>query len=49
MLDSHWFRARRAIETRTFVEEERIVQLEEQLKQARYIAEERENMYEEVS
>jgi len=41
-------RARRAMENRTVIDDERIEQMEEALKQARAIAEEREQMYEEV-
>ena len=41
-------RSRRAMEKRTFFDDERISHLEDQLKQARYITEEREQMYEEV-
>lgn len=36
------------MENRTVIDDERIQMLEEQLKQAKYIAEERELMYEEV-
>jgi len=36
------------MENRTVIDDERIQMLEEQLKQAKYIAEEREQMYEEV-
>ncbi len=41
-------RARRALENRQMIDDDRLVVLEENLKQARYIAEERESMYEEV-
>ena len=41
-------RARRALENRTMIDDDRIAIMEDQLKQAKYIAEEREQMYEEV-
>ena len=41
-------RARRALENRTMIDDDRIALMEDQLKQAKYIAEEREQMYEEV-
>ncbi len=48
LISLHAGRARKVLENRTFVDEDRVQQLEEQLKQAKYIAEERELMYEEV-
>ena len=42
------FRARRAMENRAVIDDERIELLEEHLKTARNVAEEREMMYEEV-
>ena len=41
-------RARRALENRTMIDDDRIALMEDQLKQAKFIAEEREQMYEEV-